>query len=643
MTDTSTPLTPDGRHAPDGTEVSRIAARAGTLRVWPAYWIVGVALASVIVIWQFAGGRGRQWQIIPTMIVGLLAAAGLLTWWVCFSRAARRQRLAVLAIAVVVVATTMSLVTVRGVTGDWVPILAFRWTRPPAPVESPVALVSAPQTGAAASTSGPALAPAVAPAAPASPAATATEAPASTVAPTAASHPAASAASSAAAPSAVPSVAPGAGSNVAASGASSSASTPASTVAAAPAPAAAATATVAAAATAPPAPRVPGDFPQFLGPGRNGILRGFRLARDFDAHPPRLLWRQPIGDGWAGFAIVGDLAITQEQRDQEERVVAYDLRTGRARWRHADRTRYQTFIAGIGPRATPSVADGRVFAMGATGILNALDLATGRLLWSHRVVEENGAEQPQWGKAGSPLVIGGRVIVSAGGAAGRSLVAYDAIGGAPIWAGGTGEASYSSPIIAELAGRRQIVIFNARTIAGHDPETGALLWEHDWPPGSPNVTTPVPLPGDRLLVSAGYGLGAKAYRLEAGADGALQVRVDWESPRLKSKFGNIVLHGGFAYGLDDGVLACLDPATGERKWKAGHYGHGQILLVEDLLLVQTEEGEIVLIEPSPDGLRELTRFVALDGKTWNPPALAGALLVVRNDREAAAYELPARR
>ena len=142
-----------------------------------------------------------------------------------------------------------------------------------------------------------------------------------------------------------------------------------------------------------------------------------------------------------------------------------------------------------------------------------------------------------------------------------------------------------------------------------------------------------------MLVSVGYGVGSKAYRVsETG--GVLSASLEWESPRLKSKFANLLLEDGFVYGLDDGVLTCLDPASGERRWKGGRHGHGQLLLVAGLLLVQTEEGELVLVDPSPDGYRELTRFAALDGKTWNPPALAGSLLVVRNDREAAAYELP---
>jgi outer membrane protein assembly factor BamB len=277
--------------------------------------------------------------------------------------------------------------------------------------------------------------------------------------------------------------------------------------------------------------------------------------------------------------------------------------------------------------------------MGATGLLNALDLSTGRRLWSRDVPAENGAALPEWGKSCSPLFVDGRVVVSAGGANGRSLVAYDAATGEPAWSAGSDGSSYSSPVVLDLAGRAQIVILNQRSIAGHDPHSGTVLWEHPFPGQQPNVTAPIALSRDTLLASVGYGVGSKAYSLSS-ASGGLAPRLAWESPRLKSKFANLVLHGGFVYGLDDGVLTCIDPASGDRRWKGGRYGHGQILLVGELLLVQTEEGEIVLVEPRPDAHRELTRFAILDGKTWNPPALAGRLLVVRNDREAAAYELP---
>lgn len=381
------------------------------------------------------------------------------------------------------------------------------------------------------------------------------------------------------------------------------------------------------------------SFPQYLGPRRDATLAGPRLARDWRARPPQARWRQAVGEGWSGFAVSGGIAVTQEQRGPDERVVAYDAASGRALWSHGDPVRYATTIAGVGPRATPTIDGGRVFTMGATGLLNALDLATGRRLWTHDVLAENDATSPEWGKSVSPLVVDGRVIVSAGGPGGRSLVAYDAASGERAWSAGSDRSSYSSPLLLTLAGRRQVVILNQGTIAAHDPATGAMLWEHPFPSGQPNVTAPLPLGGDRLLVSVGYGIGSKSYRI-AASGAAMTATMEWESPRLKSKFGNLIRHDGSVYGLDDGVLACIDPASGERRWKEGRYGHGQLLIAGGLLLAQTEDGEIVLIDPSSDGLRELTRFQALEGKTWNPPALAGRLLVVRNDREAAAYELP---
>jgi outer membrane protein assembly factor BamB len=528
-------------------------------RLWPAALVLALLGAALARIWLF-GDRVRQYQVMPTIAACVLAALLLVVWLAFFSRFPRRVRMGALAAALVAVVSAVSLLRIRGVTGDLVPILTPRFATPATP---PPAFVVVPET---------ALPERVDPVRAAPPGEPATHAPAAR-------------------------------------------------------PARAA--------------RRPGDFPQFLGPSRDGTVTGVRLARDWTTRAPRKLWRQAIGEGWSGFAVVGDVAVTQEQRGAEERVVAYDLLTGRALWSHRDSARYETVIAGIGPRSTPTIADGRVFTMGATGILNALDLATGRGLWSRNVIEENGGRLGEWGKSCAPLVHGAAVIVSAGGSDGRSLVAYDAATGRPLWSGGKDRDSYSSPRLADLAGRPQIVVLNGASVAGHDPETGAVLWVAPWPAEQPNVTPPLPLDGGRLLVSTGYGVGAKLFRLDPGPDGALEARVVWESPRLKSKFANLVVHDGWVYGLDDGVLTCLDPATGERKWKGGRYGHGQLLLVGDVLLVQTEEGEVVLLDPSPDGPRELARYAVLDGKTWNPPALAGTLLAVRNDREAAVYELPA--
>ena len=386
--------------------------------------------------------------------------------------------------------------------------------------------------------------------------------------------------------------------------------------------------------------RLEGEFAQFLGPRRDGTVSGIGLAEDWAARAPEEIWRRSVGPGWSGFAVAEGLAVTMEQQGGEEQVVAYDLASGDLVWVHSDEARYETTIAGVGPRSTPTLSDGRVFTFGATGLLNALELESGRLLWSHDVLAESGGVLPEWGKSCSPLVIDGLVVVSAGGGDGRSLVAYDAVSGVEVWSGGSDDSGYSSPLLTTLAGRRQVIIFNQASVVGHDPASGEVLWSYPWSDGQPNVAMPVVLPGSRLLVSSGYGIGSELLRIDLGEDGRLEVARQWRSPRLKAKFTNPVFHDGFIYGLDDGTLVCLDPETGERCWKRGRYGHGQTLLVDDLLLVMAENGEVVLVRPNPDELVELGRFAALSGKTWNTTALAGDLLLVRNDAEAACYRLP---
>jgi outer membrane protein assembly factor BamB len=392
----------------------------------------------------------------------------------------------------------------------------------------------------------------------------------------------------------------------------------------------------------PEASATPGpSFPQFLGPDRNAVLKGVHLAPDWESAPPEPLWRQPIGAGWAGFAVAGGRAVTQEQREGREVVVAYDLDSGRVLWAVPGETHFESPLAGDGPRATPTIDRGVVWAFGATGVLREIDLETGALLSTRDVLEENGARRPSHGVAASPLVLDDVVVVLAGGPEGRSLVAYDRSTGERRWSGGDDPAAYSSPLLATLAGVEQIVVFNQNHVVGHSPQDGRVLWQHPWPTGSERVAQPVVLDGERLFVSTGYGIGGQLLRIVNGAAG-LEVETLWESRRLKAKFTQVVLHEGSLYGLDDGVMVCLDPSDGERRWKRGRYGHGQILLVEDLLLVQGEQGDVSLVEPVPEELRELTRFQAVEGTVWATPALAGNHLIVRSDREVACYRLPTR-
>ena len=382
------------------------------------------------------------------------------------------------------------------------------------------------------------------------------------------------------------------------------------------------------------------DYPQFLGPFRNGTVQGVRLEMDWSTYPPKEIWRRPVGAGWSSFAVSGGAAVTQEQRGEKEVVVRYDLRTGEEVWATGDPVHYNHPIAGEGPRATPTIVDDRVHSVGSSGLLNCFDLETGERIWSRNFAEDNEAEVPEYGFVGSPLVIDDLVVVSAGGTEGKSLVAYSRESGDIVWQGGNDPVSYASPFLATIAGVQQIIIFNKASVAGHDPTDGRVLWTHEFPGRQPNVAQPVPVPGDGLIVATGYGTGAKRFQIERGADGELEAILAWENNRLKAKFANFVVHEGFVYGLDDGIMVSLDAATGERQWKRGRYGHGQMILVEDLLLVQTEHGEMVLVDPSPEELRELGRVRLFDGKLWNSPALVGQYLLVRSDREAALFELP---
>lgn len=388
----------------------------------------------------------------------------------------------------------------------------------------------------------------------------------------------------------------------------------------------------------------PHDYPQFLGPDRDARLEDPGLARDWEATPPRELWRRPVGQGWSSFAVSGQAVLTQEQVGPNEIVASYRLSTGEPLWRTVNDTSYEHPLAGAGPRATPTISSGRVFTLGAGGKLSCLELSSGRMIWQRDIHVDNDVKNVEYGRSSSPLLVDGLAVINVGGKEGPSLVAYDSGTGEMVWRAGSDSSSYSSPMLAQLAGQRQIVIFNNTSVAGHGIEDGRLLWRQDWPHATPNATQPVILPDDRLLISAGYGAGAMLFEIIADAQGEFRPKQVWTSNRLKSKFATAVYHAPSAtvFGLDEGILTALNPADGQRRWKRGRYGHGQIILVGDLLIVSSEKGFVAMVEATPDEFRELGRFAALDSKTWNNPALSGNVLLVRNHREAAAYELPMR-
>ena len=383
-----------------------------------------------------------------------------------------------------------------------------------------------------------------------------------------------------------------------------------------------------------------GDFPQFFGPNRDGKLAGPRLAWDWKAQPPEELWRREVGAGWSGFSVKGGFAVTLEQRGELEAVVCYDLLSGGVIWSHTDEARYFSVLGGLGPRATATIDDDLVFAQGATGILNCLKLATGEKVWSVNILDDNAAVLPEWGVAGSPLILNGVVVVNPGGGGMRSLVAYDKKTGERAWSGGGNGANWSSPVLATLGGVEQILMFGAEGIAGHDASNGEVLWTYPWKQGHPHVSMPIAVSDTEVFVSSGYGTGSELLEVLKKDDGAFSAERIWKSMAMKAKFANLIRLGGHIYGLDDGALACVNLERGRRAWKGKRFGHGQLLLVGDVLLMMAESGDVVLFDPNPDEQTELTRFTALTSKTWNPPALAGEYLLVRNDKEAACFRLP---
>lgn len=395
----------------------------------------------------------------------------------------------------------------------------------------------------------------------------------------------------------------------------------------------------------------PTDFPQFLGPERSAFVPGPELERDWVAHSPKLLWKQPIGAGWSAFSVVRDYAFTLEQRGPDEWVTCYEVETGKPIWGHSIRARHETTLGGIGPRSTPTVIDGRVYALGATGVLRCLDGATGKVLWMDDVLKRVGVTAGEdlasvaWGRSNSPLVYDNLVVIPAGGKPGktRSLIAYDKITGKVAWMKGDKQISYASPTLATLGGKRQIIITNEDTVAGHDAETGDELWTFPWPGLSnqnASASQPVVIGDDRVFISKGYGGGAAIYEVTE-KNGRWSPRLVWANPRvLRTKFANVALIDGFAYGLSDGILECAAIDSNESKWKKGRYGNGQLLAVGKSLLVVSEKGELIHLEATPEGNRELGRIQAIEGQTWNNLCLSGNRLLVRNGQEAACYELP---
>lgn len=397
-------------------------------------------------------------------------------------------------------------------------------------------------------------------------------------------------------------------------------------------------------------------WPEYRGPARDGVVRDVPTEVDWST-TPKEVWRHPVGEGWSSFSIAEAILpslttdeppqnraylLTQEQRGEQECVVAYDAATGDQIWVHEDAIRFEEALGGPGPRATPTVNGQLVYSLGATGQLNCLNALTGEKVWATNVLKDADAKNLNWAMSGSPLVVGEKVIVNPGGEKEHSVIVYHRETGDQIWTAGNYPASYTAPVLASLLGTQQVVIFGGNGPVGHDLDSGKELWSFKWQ-NDPKVNAAIPTLVDEssIMISCGYAIGSALLRFSHEGDN-WKVSSDWESKRLKLKFNAPVRKGDYVYGLDEGILTCVDLKTGNSEWKRGRFGFGQVLLCGDVLIVQAENSEVAFVSATPDKHIELYRFQAIEGKSWNHPVIWNGYLFVRNGEEAACFDLQAR-
>jgi outer membrane protein assembly factor BamB len=377
----------------------------------------------------------------------------------------------------------------------------------------------------------------------------------------------------------------------------------------------------------------------FRGPNGAGVYAETEIQTVWPPAGLPRLWRQPIGAGYASFTVGEGRAYTIEQRRKREAITAYDVETGNEEWAFTYPALFDEVLGGLGPRATPVYHDGLVYSLGANGDFYCLSAKTGKAKWFKNILTDNGAHNIHWAMSGSPLIVDEKVMVTPGGTNGKSIVAYNRLTGESVWRSLSDRAAYTSPILATLAGRRQIVWISGERAVGIAVEDGKLLWDFPFPAQMDmNCSQPVIVDDASVLLSSAQGPGAVLLEITKNND-TYAARPVWQNNRLKNKFNSSVLYQGHIYGFDEAILACVDAKTGELKWKGGRYGYGQLLLAGGYLIVVTEQGDVVLVRATPEGHQELARFSAIEGRTWNIPAIDNGLLLVRNSTEMACFRL----
>jgi outer membrane protein assembly factor BamB len=388
------------------------------------------------------------------------------------------------------------------------------------------------------------------------------------------------------------------------------------------------------------------DWPQLLGPGRNGIYTGPEIVPSFPRSGPPLVWKRDVGAGFAGPAVSAGRLILFHRVNNRETVEAMDALTGKTVWTFDYPTSYRDdFGFDEGPRAVPVIAGGRVFAHGADGMLSGIDFASGKLLWSVDTRQVFGAPKGYFGVASSPLVDGNRVLVNVGGKTG-GIVAFDAASGKTLWTSTSDEASYSAPIAADIAGQHTAVFFTRTGLVALDPASGAVRYQFRWRArmaASVNAATPIVVK-DQIFLSASYGTGAVLLQVANNA-----VKPVWSGDEsLSNHYSTSVYKDGYLYGFEGRQefgqsLRCIELATGKVMWNVEGFGAGTLLIAGEALVIMRESGELVLAPASPKAFRYASRAQVIPGIVRAYPALANGRYYVRNERELRALDLSGRR
>jgi len=383
------------------------------------------------------------------------------------------------------------------------------------------------------------------------------------------------------------------------------------------------------------------EWPGFRGPNRNSRQTGTTFASDWASDSPELLWKISVGPAWSSFAVAGNLLFTQEQRGVHECVICYDTETGREIWVEQIEARFSDPLGGPGPRATPQLANGSLFVLGADGDLLRLNPVNGNIIWQANIGEAAGRKPPEWGYSSSPLVVNNVVVVHAGGEGNKGTLAFDTETGALKWSAPAGDHSYSSPQSETLAEEELVIMMTNAGMRLLNPINGEVRLNYDWPHRGYRALQPQVVKDNHILLATDMGTGTRLIKIsEAGQ--SLEAEDIWSTRNLKADFNDFVVFDGNLYGFDGGLFACVDLETGDRQWKGGRYGKGQVLLLEDsgLLLISSERGQGVLVKATPEEHLELATMQLLKGKTWNHPVVVGDRLFIRNAEEAACYRLP---